>query len=475
MKTVQQLMQEREDLVFEAKGIWEAVQKANPPRDLTQEESKRLDELTDKKEGLIAKLDKQIAEAKEREDAILAVSIRERRQSRIEELNESLGVGQATNAGQGQRNLILPVNGQDAVQHGRRSQIYQKVSKLKAFKSDEDAFNAGMWLRCVMAREYNRDDRPAALHVHRLGWEVTAAANEGSGAAGGYLVPAPIAATIIDVRERVGVARRVCDIQPMTSDTQTFPKRGSGYTVYYPGEANTITTSDMTKSQVETIARKRACAGEISQELIDDAIVSVADNAFSEMGYALALKEDEEFIDGNGTSSYGNVRGIKNRLQAGGVSTAATGHDTWAELDMADVTAWLGLLPDRFDRMPSIICSRAFYWNVLLRLELQAGGNNVQSLQQGDGGTRTFAGYPVYFTHFMPTSTAAATVCAFFGDFSMGVILADRMGLRIARDDSIGFLRDVSTLKATSRYDFNVYEPGTATLAGAYVGLKTAA
>jgi HK97 family phage major capsid protein len=84
-------------------------------------------------------------------------------------------------------------------------------------------------------------------------------------------------------------------------------------------------------------------------------------------------------------------------------------------------------------------------------------------------------GYPVYFSHFMPTTTAAATVAAFFGDFSMGAILGDRMGLRIARDDSVGFLRDVVTLKATARYDFKIYEPGTASAAGAYIGLKTAA
>jgi hypothetical protein len=57
----------------------------------------------------------------------------------------------------------------------------------------------------------------------------------------------------------------------------------------------------------------------------------------------------------------------------------------------------------------------------------------------------------------------------------MGAILADRTGLRVARDDSIGFLRDMITLKAVARYDLRIHEGGTASAAGSYVGLKTAA
>jgi hypothetical protein len=53
--------------------------------------------------------------------------------------------------------------------------------------------------------------------------------------------------------------------------------------------------------------------------------------------------------------------------------------------------------------------------------------------------------------------------------------LADRGGVRLARSDEFKFLDDKVTLKATSRYDIQVHEPGTATAAGAYVGLVTAA
>ena len=64
---------------------------------------------------------------------------------------------------------------------------------------------------------------------------------------------------------------------------------------------------------------------------------------------------------------------------------------------------------------------------------------------------------------------------ALFGAFDAGCVLGERTGVRLARSDDFAFLDDVTTLKATTRYDFTIHDPGTATAAGAYVGLKTAA
>jgi HK97 family phage major capsid protein len=87
-----------------------------------------------------------------------------------------------------------------------------------------------------------------------------------------------------------------------------------------------------------------------------------------------------------------------------------------------------------------------------------------------------FLGYPVYFTNQMPTSTAAATVAALFGAYSQAAVIGDRMGITIAQSEHLGFAEDVLAVRATTRYDINVYDSGSATAndVGAYVGLKTA-
>lgn len=372
--------------------------------------------------------------------------------------------------------LVLPVNGV-LPENQERPRVAVRVGKLKAFRNEGDAFNAGMFLRAAVAQMYNRHDADAVAHCQRLGWQVTNAGIEGTGASGGYLVPAPIASALIDVRERVGVARRTMNIQPMTADTLSVNRRDGGLTVYYGSEnpSSDMTASDKSWSQIELVAKKRYVVHQISQELVDDALISVVDDAVNEMGYALASKEDAEFINGDGTSSYGGIMGLKSSLGSAGVSTAATGHDTWGELDIADFTAAIGKLPDKYGRFETAwICSSAFYHTAMLKVLAQAGGNTIVSLQAGAGAAPTFLGAPVYFSEFMPTSTAVSTVCAFYGAFSQAAILGDRMGIRIGRSDEFAFLRDLVTLKATSRYDMNVHAGGDASNSGAYVGLSTA-
>jgi HK97 family phage major capsid protein len=310
-----------------------------------------------------------------------------------------------------------------------------------------------------------------------VGFEITNLGSESSGPAGGYLVPAPLANVLIEVRERVGVARQVCRVLPTSGDTLSVPKRASGLTVYAPGEGNAITDSDKSWDQIELILKKRAVASYISQELSDDALLSITDNIVSEMAYALALQEDNELINGTGAgATYFGVRGLLNRLGAGGTNTAPTGDSSWSLLDMDDFSSTVATLPDRYHVYgPSWICSHAFYNATMARIAFSAGGVSMAEVLSSTPGIRSFMGYPVFLTSQMPTATAVSQVCALFGAFSQAVILADRGGIRIARSDAFKFLDDKITLKATSRYDIQVHDPGDASNAGAYVGLKTSA
>lgn len=467
MKTVKQLNEELDALRYEAKGIFESAERAD--RELNDDEKKRFDEITDKKSGLIAQLKKQLSEAEERERAILEVSIREQRQRSLEAIDGDLNTTRQPHT--------LPVNGRPPEeQRDDSGRVYVRAARLKAFKNERDAYDAGMWFRALIAREYRRDDKRADMHCLSRGLAFSTASTEGSGSSGGYLVPAPLSQTIIDVREAVGIARQVCQIQPMGSDTLSIPRRDGGLTVYYPGEASSITTSDKTWGQVELVVKKRAVAHQISQELQDDALISIVDNAVNEMAYALADKEDSEFIDGDGTSTYGGVLGLKSAIGSAGVHTAETGDSTWGLLDINDFTNTVGLLPGKYHvgQQTAWIASSNFYYTAMVRVMAEAGGNAISDLQAGDGAPR-FLGRPVFFTDKMPTSTAVSTISAFYGSFSMGCILGDRMGIRIGRSDDFAFLDDLLTLKATARYDIQLHAPGDATNAGAFVALKTAA
>jgi HK97 family phage major capsid protein len=352
-----------------------------------------------------------------------------------------------------------------------------RVGKLRAFPNEQLAYDAGIWMRCVVAREFNHVvDRTGEDYCNGIGLDVVNVGHEGSGPTGGYVVPAPLLATIIDTKERVGVSRKALRVLPATSDTLTVPRKVGGLTVYYPGEGNAISDSDVAWAQVTCNLRKRAVLTYLTNELVDDAIISVIDDAFMELSFALALQEDNELINGNGTSSYGGVRGLLSSIGAGGVSTAPSGHDTWPELDLNDFATCVGKLPDKYHVYePAWICSHSFFNQVMARLAYAAGGTTMAEIMGGVGNVRSFLGYPVFLTPWMPTATATSTVCCLFGAYTQAAILADRGAPRLARSDEYKFAEDKVTLRATERHDIVVFDAGTASAAGAYVALATAA
>ena len=63
-------------------------------------------------------------------------------------------------------------------------------------------------------------------------------------------------AAIIDLREQYGVFRQNTRVVRMGSDTLTIPRRASGLTGYFVGEAASITESTGTFDQVSLIREK---------------------------------------------------------------------------------------------------------------------------------------------------------------------------------------------------------------------------
>lgn len=356
------------------------------------------------------------------------------------------------------------------------------VHKTRAFKNTPEghhaAYACGVWLKAALARSANRVDEEAEGYCRSLGWDVRATATEGTATAGGYLVPTPMEQVIIDVRALAGVSRQTAKVIPMSAETLTVPKKLSGTTVYYPGEAGAITASDQTWGQVQLTAKKRAILSKFSAELRDDALISIADDLASQMGTDFAVKEDAEYIKGDSTSTYGGETGLLALLGSAGVYAPSngTGKSVWSGLTLTEFTDTMAKLPSQYQaHETSWICSSQFYWGVMAKLLAAAGGNTMMVLEAGTAAVPTFLGRRVYLTDQMPTATAVSTVSALYGSFTDAAIIGDRGGIVLAQSEHLGFAEDTIALRATTRYDINVHDSGDASSAGAYVGLSTAA
>ena len=347
---------------------------------------------------------------------------------------------------------------------------WKNTGPLKAFKgprAEENAYKAGMWLKAIFLQ-----DSDAKQWCRDRGVGFQGAQTEGTNSAGGYTVPDPLSDAVIEARSVIGLARRVCDIFPMSSDTLSIPKLTAGQTVQYPAEAASITASDTTWGTISCAAVKRAVLTKVSNELLADSVVNIADRVASRAGYELGLREDLEFLQGDDSSSYGGVNGLVNVIGAAGTVTMSSGNTTYEDVTLANLNALAGKLPDKYHTGASWICSRAFFAEAIQRLLYAAGGNTVGNIADGSGAQ--LFGYGINFSDQMP-SEAVSTFGIFFGNFEAAAVLADRTGIEVASSEHYAFNEDVLTLKLTSRYDIQVHEPGDGSDAGAFVGLKTAA
>lgn len=339
---------------------------------------------------------------------------------------------------------------------------------LKAFKgenAERDAYTSGQFIAAVCgnekAKQWCKDHG-----VHNV-------MGENDDLKGGSLVPPQFESSVIRLVEDYGVFARYARNYPLTTDSATLPRRQAGLTAYAVGENSEITASDVTVGQVNLTARKFATLTKVSSELSEDAAIALADMLAQEIAYAHAVKQDACGFLGDGTTTYGGIVGLANVLAAGSVAQAASGIDTAAEVTIAVFQDAVSKLPQYPGIRPVWFVHSAIYWNVMARLQLAAGGNTVENF--GAGPVQSFMGYPVVFAQTLPSTIAASTKFAYFGDLSMAATMGMRRNLAIKSDASRYVEFDQIGVFSSMRYDINIHEIGTASVAGPIVQVKASA
>ena len=339
--------------------------------------------------------------------------------------------------------------------------LYAGIRNAKDVKT---AYRFGVYVAAVLGLNW------AVNKAKSMGMPM-ALLNEGTNVNGGYLIPDEFSNLFIDLRQKYGVFRRKSKIVPMSRDRIVIPRRTGGLTAYPVGEGATGTESTKTWDRVTLVAQKWMVLTRMTSEVSEDSLVNLGDDMIGEMAYAFAVAEDGAGFNGDGTSAYAGIVGLKNALNAGAKYTQGTGN-TWAAQVIADINGLMSLLPDyTLAPNPEFYCNKAYYHQVLERLAFSVGGNTGLIVANGIP-QFVFMGYPVNFVAALPAATATTGICAYFGDLSAGTKLGDRRQITMAMstDASIGgqsmFERDEIGMKATERFDISCHERGTASAGG---------
>ncbi len=354
--------------------------------------------------------------------------------------------------------------------------------------AEERAFRFGMWAIAAVGKS-SKATKWCSENGIPVQWvedtESKAAHGENANELGGFLVPEEFDADLIDLRLQYGVFRRNARYTPMSSDTKNRSRRTGGLTAYFVGEAQAGTVSNKGWDRVQLIAKKLMVLALVSNELNEDAAINIGDDLAQEIAYAFAYKEDLCGFLGDATSAYGGILGVNTRLttvngvdEGGGLILAAG--NAYSEIILSDFNRTVARLPSYARLGAKWYASPTFNDSVMQKLAFAAGGVPGMEIINGVP-TNKFLGYPVELTEVMPVTEANSQVCAVFGNLQMAAMFGDRRGTTISFSEhaTVGsincFETDQIAVRGTERFDINVHDVGTATVAGPVVGLITAA
>ena len=281
------------------------------------------------------------------------------------------------------------------------------------------------------------------------GWETRSTQTvTTTGSAGGFAVPEIIERQIARLALEISPIRQLATVRQVgsTDYKELFDIGGAGFE--WVGETDTRNQTDTPNlAEVTPTFGMASAKPQASEESLDDLFFNVEDWLISSASEAIAAGEGSAFVAGNGTK--------KPTGFLGGPAPVATGDATRAfgtlQFLASGEAAALPSNPDVF--LDLVYSLRARYrsnarWvtsrlvQAALRKYKDSQGQYLWQPGLSAGQPATFLGYGIAEAEDMPTVAANAFPLA-FGDFKEGYLIADRVGMRITRDEltTPGFIK----------------------------------
>ena len=310
------------------------------------------------------------------------------------------------------------------------------------------------------------------------------AANEGSTAAGGALVPPEYLQDQYTLSLQGPVAfvnaPGVTDL-PVKSNSVFFPRETVMPTSGAYAEAATITESDPTFGQQNIIIKKQAVLNQFSNELLADAIPEYEQEIAKSIVRSLTLYQDSQYLEGTGAGAQITGLGAYSGLTTGyapatnGDSASATGYLDKL-IDLVFTARSAGWEPNAWLCHPRFVQSVSKVKDTNGRYILESVGGvfgapvampNVgalptQSTYQLPPWRALLLGIPVLMSNQIPvTETQGTSVNAthvYLGDFNFARRLV-RQAIELAISEHIYFTTDQTAVRATGRSALVLLQP----------------
>ena len=281
---------------------------------------------------------------------------------------------------------------------------------------------------------------------------LTKALQEGDDTAGGFLVPEEFQAQVVRYATEAAIVRPRARVIPMTSNSLTLPKldqsnyKFAGIDIHWEGdEGDLIQESQPKFGRITLKVGKMIGLCPVSDDLLSDSAINLANFLVGIFGEAVAYEEDKEFLIGDGIKK---PLGILN----GGVFLA---RDTAGKILFEDIIAMDENLPAWADTGAVWMTTKKGVGQLRrMRADAITAGDEAGALlfqpSMVAGTPSVLSGKPILVTDKLP---AVGTK----GDIILGNLSAyyigDKGGLAIASSIHDRFRYDETTLRIIKRVD----------------------
>jgi HK97 family phage major capsid protein len=304
---------------------------------------------------------------------------------------------------------------------------------------------------------------------------------------GGYLVPKMVADAIVRIAASVGFVMSHTQKWDLKTDELQIPAyTGSFLTGEYLGVDTGGSVTALTFDQAKLIVKKWQLAFVVSNDLVADSPVQLADWLLALGGEALANMIDKQGVAGTSAPFIGilNDANVNVYTPANGVSKT-----TFASFDMDDASDVIATLEESLLDGACFVFERTVWAKIRIKKDTagnyvvaNAGAPSIALMQNYSGfigGAKPVGeimGYPVFTVRHLPanSATAVSTKYGIFGNFS-ALAYGDKGDLRVAQFSSGSFggkeiaLADQTALVYKHRHGL------VNTLPKSFVVIKTAA
>ena len=274
-----------------------------------------------------------------------------------------------------------------------------------------------------------------AQGLHRLEGK---ALSVGTGADGGYLVPAETEAAVIRGVKSISPIRAIAGNRVVSASVYKKPFAITGPSTGWVAETatrpetNSPTLAELTFPTMELYAMPSA-----TQALLDDSAVNIDEWLAEEIGIAFAQQEGTAFVSGDGTNK------PKGFLAYTKVANASWAWDKIGYVATGTDGAFDGTNPSD-DLLDLVYTLKSDYRANAHWVMNRATQAQIRKFKDGEGnylwqpGERadlspTLMNYPIAESEDMP-NIASGSYSIGFGDFHRGYLVVDRAGIRVLRD-----------------------------------------